>query len=208
MPITDEKRCPRCGVVKSRSVDFGNGGGWCRACNSEYARSKYQTNREYREERKAYHRQNERRKRADPVRNEVILARLRHKRATDAQWRAETLSKVKERRLRFVGRDLAIQAKKRSARLGRDFSITPEMVQEMWERDNSCAYCGATLAQATGVLAHTSPSLDRVDPNKGYTPENTVLACFRCNSLKRDATADEIEALAVNFRRVSAAQRS
>ena len=33
------------------------------------------------------------------------------------------------------------------------------------------------------------------------TPENTTLSCFRCNTLKRDASFEELLALVENMRR-------
>jgi hypothetical protein len=41
-----------------------------------------------------------------------------------------------------------------------------------------------------------SPSLDRRDNSQGYTLENTAVICVRCNSLKSDASASELAALA------------
>ena len=41
-----------------------------------------------------------------------------------------------------------------------------------------------------------SPSLDRIDPNKGYVPGNIIVICHRANCIKADATAKEIEDVA------------
>ena len=38
-----------------------------------------------------------------------------------------------------------------------------------------------------------APSLDRVDPKRGYTHDNVRIISFRANSIKQDATADEIK---------------
>lgn len=40
---------------------------------------------------------------------------------------------------------------------------------------------------------HASPSLDRLIPEKGYVKGNVVVICKRANSIKSDASADEIE---------------
>jgi hypothetical protein len=37
-----------------------------------------------------------------------------------------------------------------------------------------------------------SPSIDRIRPIDGYVVGNVALICWRCNNLKRDATADEL----------------
>lgn len=41
----------------------------------------------------------------------------------------------------------------------------------------------------------SSPSLDRIDPNKGYTKDNIVIVSWRANRLKSDATQNELERL-------------
>jgi hypothetical protein len=41
-----------------------------------------------------------------------------------------------------------------------------------------------------------SPSLDRIIPELGYVAGNVAWLCYRCNSIKRDATADELRAIA------------
>ena len=38
-----------------------------------------------------------------------------------------------------------------------------------------------------------SPSLDRIDPKKGYTKDNVVIMSNLANRIKTDATADQIE---------------
>lgn len=42
----------------------------------------------------------------------------------------------------------------------------------------------------------TSPSIDRLDPKKGYTKDNCWVICHRCNLIKNDATVSELEAIA------------
>ena len=46
-----------------------------------------------------------------------------------------------------------------------------------------------------GVLNANSPSIDRHDPEIGYTPENISVVSFRANTLKSDATLQEIKKL-------------
>lgn len=40
------------------------------------------------------------------------------------------------------------------------------------------------------------PSIDRFDPTKGYFKDNVMIICWRCNSLKKDATSTELRAIA------------
>ena len=41
----------------------------------------------------------------------------------------------------------------------------------------------------------TSPSIDRIDNNKGYTPDNVRIISYRANRLKSNATPEELEAV-------------
>ena len=49
-------------------------------------------------------------------------------------------------------------------------------------------------------LQHT-PSLDRMDSSKGYTKDNVRVISFRANSIKQDATAEELQRVADYARR-------
>lgn len=198
---TPTKRCPKCGETKDRS-EFSPGNNKCRPCKSAQASARYWANAEYREQRKTYHRDNERRKRADPAKNAVMLERLRVKRATNDEWREKTTNAVNTRRRMYLGRHLALRANRRGRARGLDCTITAEWAQALWDSKPVCAYCGKVLRSADKYQAADSATLDRVDSQKGYTTENTVLACWRCNALKRDATVEELEQLAANVRRV------
>lgn len=43
-----------------------------------------------------------------------------------------------------------------------------------------------------GISSANSPSLDRIDPNKGYTKDNVAVISMKANRIKANATADEI----------------
>ena len=73
-------------------------------------------------------------------------------------------------------------------------------------KDN-CPYCEHPLNYAKpGPLGgynskdkehqSTLPSLDRIDPKETYTTENSQVICNRCNTLKNNATVEEIVILA------------
>ena len=44
-------------------------------------------------------------------------------------------------------------------------------------------------------LCSNSPSLDRLDNNKGYTKENISVISYKANRIKNDASFEEIEKL-------------
>lgn len=63
-----------------------------------------------------------------------------------------------------------------------------------------CPLLGIKLVPNTvkGPLP-SSPTLDRLDPTKGYTPDNIWVISARANRIKNDATIDELERVVKNL---------
>tara|TARA_R110002020_G_scaffold198231_2_gene399472 strand:- start:6901 stop:7320 length:420 start_codon:yes stop_codon:yes gene_type:complete len=40
---------------------------------------------------------------------------------------------------------------------------------------------------------HNSPSLDRIDNRRGYEPDNVIVVCMMANSIKNQATPEQIK---------------
>jgi hypothetical protein len=74
-----------------------------------------------------------------------------------------------------------------------DFKLTDGEFRILTQQP--CAYCGKppTTGYKTNHYngVYIANGLDRVDPNKGYTIENTVPCCKQCNRAKRDLSLDE-----------------
>lgn len=49
-----------------------------------------------------------------------------------------------------------------------------------------CSATGLPLAHAKRKAEALSPSLDRIEPSRGYVPGNVRLVCHRFNSLRKD----------------------
>jgi hypothetical protein len=85
-------------------------------------------------------------------------------------------------------------AKDRAVRKNVKFDLQPEdiVVPEL------CPCCGLpfVLGAPLGQPVPQTPSLDRRTPSLGYVKENIAVICFRCNTIKRDATAEELENIA------------
>ena len=43
---------------------------------------------------------------------------------------------------------------------------------------------------------YLTPSIDRIDPKKGYVKDNIIVVSMRANRIKTDATVDEIRKVA------------
>lgn len=55
-----------------------------------------------------------------------------------------------------------------------------------------CPVLGVPLI-AGGPIRGQSPSVDRLDPKKGYTRNNVRVISYRANTIKNDATPEELE---------------
>jgi hypothetical protein len=80
-------------------------------------------------------------------------------------------------------------AKQRARRNGLAFDIdeTDIIIPEF------CPILGIKLERVRGYNRTTSPSLDRIDNSKGYVKGNVVVVSYRANSIKQDATLDELK---------------
>lgn len=61
-----------------------------------------------------------------------------------------------------------------------------------------CPVLGIRLERnkGTGKAAPNSPSVDRIDSSKGYTPDNIQILSYKANCMKNNATAEELRLFA------------
>ncbi len=86
---------------------------------------------------------------------------------------------------------LLARARERATRDGREFTITKEDIVV----PDVCPLLGITIIPKAKDRHH-SPSLDRKDSSKGYTPDNIWVISTRANTLKNNSTSDELQTLA------------
>lgn len=125
------------------------------------------------------------------------------------EWWGENYEKVKKdyyrNTIKYRAKDRRAQllrgAKSRAKKRGMEFSLTKENVK--W--NDVCPVFGFELnysGQGKKVADYNAASLDRVDNNKGYTPENVIVISHRANAIKRDATLEELKALVAWLQRM------
>jgi hypothetical protein len=83
---------------------------------------------------------------------------------------------------------LLVCAKRRAKNNNIEFSITAED----FDLPDICPVLGVPMIKRT----RTAPSLDRIDPSKGYVPGNVQVISHKANLMKNDATKDELERFA------------
>ena len=86
-------------------------------------------------------------------------------------------------------RDLVRWARRRAQERGIEFSIDVEDVYI----PRYCPVLGIPLVPGKGRHTDSSPSLDRIDPSKGYVPGNVQIISNRANRIKNDASIAELQ---------------
>lgn len=110
------------------------------------------------------------------------------------------------KKARYLRGTMSVRAKAKGIKM----TISNQLLFDLLRKTTACPCCGSDLNfdhHGTGFHAR-SPSIDRLDPLKGYVPENIAVICTRCNILKRDATADELVCVARWMRRQARSGRS
>jgi hypothetical protein len=91
--------------------------------------------------------------------------------------------------------DRCSAARTRARNLGTDFNLTADHLVSTYDRqDGKCFYTDVPLviAVGNGQRDRDAISIDRVDNGVGYLKGNVVLVSTRTNTMKSDATLDEM----------------
>ena len=90
--------------------------------------------------------------------------------------------------------------KKRATQKGIVFDLDVEDIPEI---PLMCPVLGIEIkANKISAPLDSSPSLDRINPNLGYVKGNVRIISNRANRIKADATADEVELILKDLRRI------
>lgn len=92
-------------------------------------------------------------------------------------------------------RQLCEDAKRRAKKKGLDYDLN-------YKNLSIPKYCPLLWIEIRldGKKEPWSPSLDRIDPSKGYTIDNVWVVSWRANQIKLNATLEEYEMIAKNWR--------
>lgn len=94
-------------------------------------------------------------------------------------------------------RALAYDAKRRARLHDVPCTITGEDVKALLDAGWVCIYCETPVGSYAGLGPRPlSATLDRLIPELGYTPANTVIACHACNCAKAEHTPESLRAWA------------
>lgn len=65
-----------------------------------------------------------------------------------------------------------------------------------------CPLLNIPIYKKGGKITDNSPSLDRIDPKRGYVKNNVWVISYKANSVKNNCLLQELELLVKNFRNV------
>lgn len=129
------------------------------------------------------------------IRRRVGEHRLECQNRAQRNWRAKNPETVRAYHIKAYylnrAKRLFSQAKVRAKRFGLDFDIDLEDIAI----PEYCPALGIKLrTEPAGKNwgSYDSPSVDRIDPNKGYVKGNIQVISWRANSIKKNATAQEL----------------
>ena len=85
-------------------------------------------------------------------------------------------------------------ARANAKKCGVPFSLTLSHIKAIWPADGKCPILGVKLERRVGGPGpqRQSPSLDRLEPWKGYIPGNVAVISYKANLLKNDETYPEV----------------
>lgn len=89
-------------------------------------------------------------------------------------------------------------AKNRCKSKGIEFNITKDEIA----RRETCPISGVILNFSSTKISDESPTLDRIDPSKGYVPGNVWVVSYRANRIKSNATSEELFKIAAAVKKV------
>ena len=78
-----------------------------------------------------------------------------------------------------------------------------ELREDLYPEEDSpvCLYCKSPMKVVYGEMTRSSPTLDRVIPELGYTKDNVVVCCNGCNTFKNDTASSEDMSLKIKISR-------
>lgn len=85
-----------------------------------------------------------------------------------------------------------ISGSRRTSRADLTWNISPSHIYARYHvQDGRCNLSNTKLTWKTGQgKVDTNISIDRIDPKKGYEPDNIQLITYRCNIMKHDMDED------------------
>jgi len=92
--------------------------------------------------------------------------------------------------VKYSSQQMCASAKKRAVALGLDFDIDSNYIESISPK--ICPILNIELKYGGGEKANNSASLDKIVPSKGYTKGNVQVVSTLSNTMKNEASSDEL----------------
>lgn len=172
------KTCSKCKVCRPRSEMCKDArsltglSSWCLECMRAMQRA-YNRTPEYRQKRREYKScADVREKRSAEARTPAYREKARARYRTPERWALVAVQSIR----------------KRSERKGLEFDLT---VDDLADIPTHCPVLGIPIQIGSDTAHDNSPSVDRIDPAKGYVRGNIAIISNRANMIKNNGTIDE-----------------
>lgn len=101
----------------------------------------------------------------------------------------ETHNKMREQYKNNIVNVLYFNAKRRAKKKQVPFDITKDDI----DIPEYCPVLGINIEVNNSYAKASSPTIDRIIPQKGYVKGNIKVISYRANTIKNDATIDELK---------------
>ena len=89
-------------------------------------------------------------------------------------------------------------SKERARKKGLEHTLTTEDIQI----PSHCPVLGIPIVVGVGKQTDNSPSIDRIDNERGYVKENVIVVSWKANDLKGRATVEELEKIVSFYKKL------
>lgn len=110
--------------------------------------------------------------------------------------------------IRFIARKALNQAKKRAKIKNIQFNLTLADLVEIYPKNNICPALGIVMQPQQNKTGDASPTLDRIDSRLGYIKNNVAFISNRANTIKSNATVEEVEKVAIYMKKIQSKNKS
>ena len=118
------------------------------------------------------------------------------------QWEQRNINNKNIRQYKFL-QDMLDRAKIRAKKKSIDFNIDLEYIKHIYPENNMCPYLKKKFVRGKGFSCATSPTIDRIDPTKGYVKGNVEIISMKANIIKNDSSFEEIEMVAKRLKEIT-----
>ena len=118
--------------------------------------------------------------------------------------RIKRVEETKSWRRKYPLRSILSGIKSKCKRKNIEFSI---LENDFLPLPKYCPVLGIKLNWNNTKQSNNSPSIDRINPNLGYTKGNSMIISWRANDLKRNATLEELKALVFFLEKLNSNQK-